>query len=115
VLFEHGAHGCVSEGVTADALADGYLENLAGQFGDAVEVSDEFCEKWTAIPLIYHTPFYCYASRFGHLLVLVLHREYREEGGAFTPRLLRMLAHGKPRSPERIISEPASDLALVDF
>ena len=50
VLFEQEAHTRVPEGAAADALVDIYLGNLAEQFGDSVEVSDEFRWEWTAIP-----------------------------------------------------------------
>jgi oligoendopeptidase F len=115
VLFEQEAHRRASEGVTADALCDLYLENLAEQFGDAVGLSDDFRWEWTAIPHIYHTPFYCYAYSFGQLLVLALYRQYQEEGESFVPRFLRMLAYGGSRSPARIISEAGFDMTARDF
>ena len=115
VLFEQVAHRRAAEGVTVDALCDLYLENLAEQFGDAVEISDDFRWEWTAIPHIYHTPFYCYAYSFGKLLVLALYRQYQEEGASFVPRFLRMLAYGGSRSPARIISEAGFDMTVRDF
>lgn len=115
VLFEREAHRMAVDGVRVDDLCDLYLENLVDQFGEAVDVSDDFRWEWTAIPHIYHTPFYCYAYSFGHLLVLALYQQYREEGEAFVPRFLRILAHGGSRSPDEIISEAGFNMSSPEF
>ena len=115
VLFEKEAHRRAGEGITVDDLCGLYLENLAEQFGDAVEVSEDFRWEWAAIPHIYHTPFYCYAYSFGHLLVLALYQQYQEEGESFVPRFLKVLAYGGSRSPDEIISEAGFDMASSDF
>ncbi|MDY7078642.1 MAG: M3 family oligoendopeptidase [Chloroflexota bacterium] len=115
VLFELKAHRLAVEGATADALCALYLDNLHEQFGDAIEISDDFRWEWITIPHIYSVPFYCYAYSFGHLLVLALYRQYRGEGGAFVPRFLRILTYGGSQSPEHIISEAGFDMASPDF
>jgi oligoendopeptidase F len=115
VLFEQEAHRRVLEGATVDDLCELYLHNLAEQFGDAVEVTDDFRWEWTAIPHIYHTPFYCYAYSFGHLLVMSLYQQYRSEGKSFVPRFLRTLRYGGSRSPEQIISEAGFEMASRGF
>lgn len=115
VLFEREAHRVASEGATVDDLCALYLENLEQQFGDAVDVSQDFRWEWTAIPHLYHTPFYCYAYSFGQLLVLSLYQQYREQGEAFVPKFLEILAYGGSRSPEEIISEAGFDMASPDF
>ena len=66
-------------------------------------------------PHIYATPFYCYAYSFGQLLVLALYRQYREEGGPFVSRFLRILAHGGSQSPESIIGEAGFDISAPEF
>ena len=68
VLFEREAHALIKAGATTDALSERYLANLSEQFGDAVDVGDEFRHEWVSIPHIYSTPFYCYAYSFGQLL-----------------------------------------------
>ena len=78
-------------------------------------MSDDFAIEWTAIPHIYHTPFYCYAYAFGNLLVLALYRKYKEMGAAFEPGYLRILRYGGSASPEHIISEAGFDMASPDF
>ena len=93
-LFERQAHEMINDGATVDQLAEAYLENLKTQFGDAVEVADEFKWEWVSIPHIYHTPFYVYAYAFGQLLVLSLYQQYKAEGDSFKPRYLDVLAAG---------------------
>ncbi len=115
VLFEIEAHRRVVEGATSEDLCDIYLANLKEQFGDAVEISDDFRWEWTVIPHIYEAPFYCYAYSFGQLLVLALYREYRREGADFVPRYLKILSYGGAASPTTIIGEAGFDITSPAF
>lgn len=115
VLFEREAHRLVAEGKTMDDLNRHYLENLHRQFGDAVEVSDDFQLEWICIPHIYHTPFYCYAYSFGQLLSLSLYQQYREEGASFTPKLVKILSYGGSASPQHILTEAGINMADAGF
>jgi oligoendopeptidase F len=115
VLFEREAHALIQEGETTDSLSEHYLANLEEQFGDAVEVSDEFRWEWVSIPHIYHTPFYCYAYSFGQLLVLALYRRFKAEGEAFKPKYLQILAYGGSKSPAEILEEAGIDMTSADF
>ena len=116
VLFENQAHAMLKDDATPDALQAAYLDNLREQFGDAVDVSEEFRLEWLSIPHIYHTPFYCYAYSFGQLLVLALYRKYKAIGReAFEPQYLRILAYGGSASPDHILSEAGFDMASEDF
>ncbi len=115
VHFEQLAHQMLREGATPDQLNARYLETLQEQFGDAVELSEEFRLEWLAIPHIYHTPFYCYAYAFGNLLVLALYRKYRELGRAFEPTYLRILAYGGSASPAHIVGEAGFDITQASF
>jgi oligoendopeptidase F len=115
VLFEREAHSLIKAGATSDTLSERYLANLNEQFGDAVEVSDEFRHEWVSIPHIYSTPFYCYAYSFGQLLVLALYKRYKEEGSAFVPKFLKILAYGGSKSPQEILAEAEIDIASPDF
>lgn len=116
VLFENQAHAMLKNDATPDALQAAYLDNLREQFGDAVDVSEEFRLEWLSIPHIYHTPFYCYAYSFGQLLVLALYRKYKAIGReAFEPQYLRILAYGGSASPDHILSEAGFDMASEDF
>jgi oligoendopeptidase F len=115
VLFEIDAHRRAVEGATTDELCELYLDNLRDQFGDSLDLSDDFRWEWTSIPHIYETPFYCYAYSFGQLLVLALYRQYKEEGAAFVPRYLKILAYGGSASPAHVIGEAGFDMASPDF
>ena len=111
VLFEREAHRLiVDEGATVDRLCAHYLDNLADQFGDAVEVSDEFRWEWVSVPHIYQVPFYCYAYAFGLLLVLALYRLYEREGEVFVPKYVRMLSRGGSLSPLEVLDEAGIDV-----
>lgn len=115
VLFEEEAHDMVVAHATPMELEQAYLDNLREQFGDAVELTDDFALEWLAIPHIYHTPFYCYAYAFGNLLVLALYRKYRELGSAFEPTYLKILSYGGAASPATIIAEAGFDMAAPEF
>jgi oligoendopeptidase F len=114
-LFERQAHDMIQHGATVDELSVAYLENLRQQFGDAVQVSDEFRWEWVSIPHIYHTPFYVYAYTFGQLLVLSLYQQYKVEGDAFKPRYLSLLSAGGSKSPENILSVAGIDMRSASF
>jgi oligoendopeptidase F len=115
VLFERDAHRMIAEGSTMDDLNQLYLSNLTQQFGDVVEVSNDFQREWICIPHIYHTPFYCYAYSFGQLLALSLYQQYKEVGESFTPKLLKILAYGGSASPNHILNEAGIDMADPNF
>jgi oligoendopeptidase F len=114
-LFERQAHDMVQQGATVDDLSSAYLDNLRHQFGDAVEVSEEFRWEWVSIPHIYHTPFYVYAYTFGQLLVLSLYQQFKTEGEAFKPRYIRLLSAGGSKSPEKILSEAGVNMHDTSF
>ncbi len=114
-LFENQAHAMVQQGVSVDELCVAYLENLYEQFGDSVEVADEFRWEWVSIPHIYHTPFYVYAYAFGQLLVLSLYKQYKAEGETFVPRYLHLLEAGGSDSPEHILTTAGVDMRSAAF
>jgi oligoendopeptidase F len=114
-LFEKQAHEMIQNNASVDELAAAYLENLKEQFGDAVEVSDEFKWEWVSIPHIYHTPFYVYAYAFGQLLVLALYQQYKAEGEAFKPRYMEILAAGGSKAPAEICAAAGIDIRSEAF
>ncbi|MGB2894885.1 MAG: M3 family oligoendopeptidase, partial [Anaerolineales bacterium] len=93
-LFERQAHEWVHEGAAVDDLSEIYLDNLKDQFGDSLDLSEDFRFEWLAIPHFYFSPFYVYAYTFGQLLVLSLYKQYKEEGESFIPRYLDILTAG---------------------
>ena len=114
-IFERDAHTMINEDCSMDALTDHYLNNLREQFGDAVEVSDEFKWEWLAIPHFYQSPFYTYAYSFGQLLVLALYQQYRLDGQAFIPRYLKILSYGGSEAPMKILEEAGLDVTSPAF
>ncbi len=114
-LFEREAHKMIQDSATVDDLAEMYLNNLKKQFGDAVELSDEFRWEWVSIPHFYHTPFYVYAYAFGQLLVLSLYQRYQKEGDSFKPGYIKILEAGGSRAPAAILSESGIDISSKDF
>ena len=115
VRFERTAHQMIAEGATGEQLAQTYMSELRQQFGKAVKVPDEFQWEWLTIPHIYASPFYCYAYSFGNLLVLALYRTYQQEGHAFVPQYLDLLASGGSMSPERILASVNVDMTSKAF
>ncbi len=114
-VFERQAHDMVQQGATVDELSAAYLDNLRQQFGDAMQVGDEFRWEWVSIPHIYQTPFYVYAYTFGQLLVLSLYQQYKAEGASFKPRYLRLLSAGGSMAPERILADAGVDMHSASF
>jgi oligoendopeptidase F len=114
-MFEKDAHRMIVDGGTLEQLTDHYLDNLREQFGDAVDVADEFKWEWIAIPHMYNAPFYTYAYCFGQLLVLALYQQYKREGDAFLPRYLRILSYGGSESPLKVLNEAGLDVARPEF
>jgi oligoendopeptidase F len=114
-LFERQAHDMVQQGATVDDLCKAYVENLHTQFGDSVEVADEFRWEWVSIPHIYNVPFYVYAYAFGQLLVLSLFAQYQVEGKSFIPRYLKILSNGGSKAPADILAEAGIDIRLPSF
>lgn len=115
VRFELDAHRAVLANANADDLCELYFANLREQFGDSLDISDDFRYEWLAIPHMFSTPFYCYAYSFGQLLVLALYRRYQQEGEAFKPGYLKLLSYGGSASPAEMLSEMGMDITDPAF
>ena len=114
-VFEKDAHKMISDNASLDELTEHYMNNLKEQFGDAVELSDDFKWEWIVVPHFYHSPFYTYAYSFGQLLVLALYQQYRIEGEEFIPRYLKILSYGGSEAPTKILTEAGLDISSPDF
>jgi len=114
-LFERDAHKKIQENASVDELSALYMENLKEQFGDAVEISDEFKWEWVSIPHIYHTPFYVYAYSFGQLLVFSLYQQFKAEGDSFKPKYLKILSAGGSEAPAKILAEAGVNIRSAEF
>ena len=114
-LFERQAHDMIANNASVDELNEAYLANLKEEFGDSVEVSDEFKYEWVSIPHIYGTPFYVYAYAFGQLLVFALYKRYKEEGESFKPKYMRILSAGGSLAPIALLAESGMDVTQAEF
>ncbi|MFC2078789.1 M3 family oligoendopeptidase [Candidatus Bipolaricaulota bacterium] len=115
VFFEREAHRMIAEGATPDELSVVYLENLREQFGDSLELDDLFKNEWVSVSHFYTQPFYDYAYAFGLLLVLGLYQRYKEEGEAFVPSYLKILAYGGSKTPIAVLDEAGFDIRTREF
>jgi oligoendopeptidase F len=114
-MFEQTAHDMIAEGAQVDEIADAYLANLKEEFGDSVDISDEFRWEWVMVPHFYGVPFYVYAYAFGQLLVLSLYKQFQEEGDAFKPRYMQILSAGGSIAPVELLSNAGIDVTTAEF
>ena len=114
-LFERQAHDMIQAGASVDELAEAYEKNLKSQFGDSLDIAEEFKWEWVSIPHIYYYPFYVYAYSFGQLLVFALFQQYKSEGKSFIPKYLKLLSSGGSKSPEDILKEAGVDIRDAAF
>ena len=114
-IFEIEAHKAIQGNASVDDLCDLHLEILQEQFGDSVEISDEFRYEWVSIPHFYATPFYVYAYAFGQLLALALYAQYKVEGEAMIPRFIDILAAGGSEAPVTVLRKAGIDIYAQSF
>lgn len=115
--FEQGLHAARrGEGELSSArIGDIWLDVNAALYGDAVTLTDDYRWWWAYIPHFIHSPFYCYAYGFGQLLVMALYELYQEQGAAFVPRYLELLAAGGSEAPGELLRRIDIDIARPDF
>ena len=115
--FEEAAHTARrSEGeLSVDRLNELWAGTQEEFLGDSVEVTDGYRTWWSYVPHFIATPGYVYAYAFGQLLALSVYNLYRQEGEAFVPRYLELLAAGGSRSPEELGRIVGVDLADPGF
>ena len=114
-IFEIDAHKQIGNGTTVEEISKTYLQNLKEQFGNSVNISEDFAIEWSCIPHFYHTPFYCYAYSFGNLLALSLFQRYKKEGKDFVPAYIDILAAGGSKKPEDLLSEYGFNIRSPKF
>ncbi len=114
-LFERSAHDMVMKNASVDEISAMYFENLKEQFGDSLELSDEFKWEWVCVPHFYHTPFYVYAYAFGKLLVLSLYKQFKAEGESFKPKYRKILAAGGSEAPAKVLADAGVDIRSAAF
>ena len=114
-MFEREAHELVMKNASVDDLCAAYMENLKEQFGDSLELTDDFKWEWVSIPHIYQTPFYVYAYAFGQLLVFSLYQQYKAEGDSFKPKYIKILSAGGSEAPAKVLAEAGVDIHSAKF
>ena len=114
-MFEMSAHKQIADGTTVEKLSKTYSANLKTQFGNSIDISDDFGIEWSCIPHFFHTPFYCYAYSFGNLLSLSLFQRYKKEGRDFEKTYVEILAAGGSKKPETLLSEYGIDISSPRF
>ena len=114
-IFEMDAHEQIANSTTVDELSNTYLKNLKTQFGNSIDVSNDFAIEWSYIPHFYHSPFYCYSYSFGNLLSLSLFQTYKKEGESFAGTYTDILAAGGSKKPELLLKEHGFDISKAKF
>ncbi len=114
-IFEKQAHDMIAQGTSVDELSAAYFKNLQEQFGDALDIGEEFKWEWVLVPHIYKTPFYVYAYAFGQLLVFALYQQFKQEGESFKPRYIKLLSAGGSEAPMKILDEAGVNVRQASF
>ncbi len=83
--------------------------------GDVVQLTEGYGWWWAYIGHFIHVPFYCYAYAFGELLVLALVKKYEQEGAAFVPKYINMLAAGGSEAPPSLVGALGMDITDPGF
>ncbi len=110
----HAARRAEGE-LSSERMGAIWLEVNRAMYGDSVALGEDYRWWWAYIPHFIHTPFYCYAYSFGELLVLALYELYREQGPAFVPRYLELLAAGGSESPGDLLARLDIDIRQPAF
>ncbi len=115
--FEQAVHSARrDEGeLSVERFGDLWEQSQTDLLGDAVEVTDGYRSWWSYVPHFIGSPGYVYAYAYGQLLALSVYARYLEEGEAFVPVYLEMLAAGGSRSPEELAAIAGLDLADPGF
>jgi oligoendopeptidase F len=110
--FEQSLHRARDEQgeLTTEQINQLWMAANGPMHGDVVRLSDGYAWWWLYIGHFIHSPFYCYAYSFGELLVLALVQKYRQEGAAFVPRYLDLLAAGGSEAPHVLLSRLGVDV-----
>jgi oligoendopeptidase F len=115
--FEHLAHSARREEgeLATERIGELWASSQGELFGDSVEQTDGYRTWWSYVPHFIDAPGYVYAYAYGQLLALSVYRRYLEEGDAFVPRYLELLAAGGSRPPEELGRIVGVDLADPGF
>jgi oligoendopeptidase F len=101
--------------LSVDQFNDAWADTQYAMLGESVEITQGYRTWWSYIPHFMGTPGYVYAYSYGQLLALSVYRAYEQQGAAFVPKYLEMLAAGGSRSPEELGAIVGLDLADPAF
>lgn len=96
--------------LTVERLGDLWQQRVGAMFGDSVELLEGHRIWWSYVRHFVASPFYVYAYTFGEMLALALYRRFGEQGAAFAPGYVEMLAAGGSRSPQDLVAPLGVDL-----
>lgn len=115
--FEQSVHKARHEEgeLTTQRINELWMAANGPMHGDVVRLTPGYAWWWTYIGHFVHTPFYCYAYAFGELLVLALVKKYEQEGSAFVPKYLKMLASGGSQPPHVLVGSLGVDVTDPSF
>jgi oligoendopeptidase F len=109
--WEQRAHARRAEGeVPAEEFSKLWAEENKRLYGDAVRTTEWDPWGWISIPHLVKYRFYCYSYAFGQLLVYALIQQYQEEGEAFVPKFLEVLAAGGSAPAGQILAKVGMDI-----
>jgi oligoendopeptidase F len=114
--WEQQAHARRKEGTVAPEEFCKLWADLNKQvYGEAVATTEWDSWGWISIPHFVKYRFYCYSYAFGQLLVYALYQQYREEGEAFVPKFMDVLAAGGSAPATQILSRVGVDITDPKF
>ena len=115
--FENAVHhGRREKGeLAAEEISEYWRTTQSAMFGDSVVLRKDYDIWWSYIPHFVSSPGYVYSYAFGELLVLSLYALYQEQGEAFVPMYLDLLAAGGSRSPYELLAPFGANLDDPSF
>jgi len=115
--FEHLVHTARrDEGeLPVERVNEAWAESQVEMLGDSVEITEGYRTWWSYVPHFISTPGYVYAYSYGQLLALAVYKQYQEQGEAFVPSYIEMLAAGGSMSPEELGKIVDCDLTDPEF
>jgi oligoendopeptidase F len=115
--FEELAHTARrNEGeLSVERIGDLWEESQHELLGDSVKITPGYRSWWSYVPHFMSTPGYVYAYAYGQLLAMSVYRRYEEEGEAFVPSYIELLAAGGSKPPEELAKIAGLDLTDPGF
>ncbi len=115
--FEHAMHTARREEgeLSVERFGELWRKSQHDLLGDSVELTEGYGTWWSYIPHFVGTPGYVYAYAYGQLLALSVYQRYEEDGEAFVPAYVEMLAAGGSKSPEDLGRIAGLDLTDPSF